>query len=69
MLDHFKQQGIDALELELRTSFTNKMVANQERTIVEQTIRYDFWMLSQPLFRLHLPLKRTTIVSYSAQVN
>ena len=42
MLDHFKQQGIDALELELRTSFTNKMVANQERTIVEQTIRYDF---------------------------
>ena len=41
MLEHISQHGLESLELGLRTSFLNKMVANQERTIVEQTIRFE----------------------------
>jgi hypothetical protein len=39
MMNNFKVCGLEALELDLRTSFMSKMVTNQERTIVEQTIR------------------------------
>jgi hypothetical protein len=39
MLEHFTENGIEALELDLRTSFLNKMVVNQDRTVIEQTIR------------------------------
>ncbi len=40
MLETSKTQGVEALELDLRTSFMKKMMANQERTIIEQTIRF-----------------------------
>jgi hypothetical protein len=46
MLETSKSQGVEALELDLRTSFMKKMMANQERTIIEQTIRFDFAFLN-----------------------
>jgi hypothetical protein len=39
MLETYKELGIDALELDLRNSFMGKMMMNQARTVVEQTIR------------------------------
>jgi hypothetical protein len=43
MLDNYVKEGIDALELDLRTSFMSKMNANQARTVVEQTIRFKLY--------------------------
>ena len=51
MLETSKSQGVEALELDLRTSFMKKMMANQERTIIEQTIRFEFYL--SPLFEVN----------------
>ena len=41
MLETCTNLGLDALELDLRNSFMGKMVMNQARTVVEQTIRLE----------------------------